>query len=413
MRARRFGSTALLAAGALILAGCTDGRDDTAARQPTTESTAGQSGPTAKETPQPAAKAPAGPPEEKKARPRDPVAPEPRSLSVTVSGDVLMHTGVWESAEVGGGRNGRQRYDFRPMFESMKPTYDKADLSVCHLEVPLAERNGPFESYPVFSGPPQVVAGLKWAGIDACTTASNHSVDQGFEGLQRTLDVLDTKGIEHAGTARTRREARTPTVFDVDGVQVALLSYTYGTNGLPLDADKPWSVDLLDVRRILGEAARARRDGAEIVMVGVHDGLEYQVQPSESQVQVFDALTRSEDIDLVYGHHAHVVQPVDTVNGTWVAYGLGNFIAQQLTSQPETYRGVTARFTFTESADGSFTARRPRLVATLITVYEPPTPTRVLNIRAALADPDTDPTMIPSLRAAARAVRGSVRQEVG
>jgi len=399
MRRHRLLATHALAAGALVLAGCTAGPDDDAAPPPTTSES------TAEET--------TGPDPTAEPEPQDPVPPEPRSLSVTVSGDVLIHSGVWESAEIFGTRTGRRAYDFRPMFESIKPVYDKADLSLCHLEVPLAEPDGPFESYPVFSGPPQVVDGLKWAGIDACTTASNHSVDQGFEGLERTLDVLDAEGIEHAGTARTRREARTPTVLEVEGVEVALLSYTYGTNGLPVDEDKPWSVNLLDTRRILAEAARARRAGAEIVMVSVHDGLEYQVEPSESQLQVFDILTRSEDIDLVYGHHAHVVQPVDKINGTWVAYGLGNFIAQQLTSQPETYRGVTVRFTFTESADGSFRVRYPKLVATLITPYEPSTPMRVLDIRAALADPDTDPALVPSLREARRQIRDSSRQEVG
>lgn len=375
-------ATALAAAGVLLLGACT--ADPAAAPAP-----APTSGPTVQDEPSP----------------REPAAPEPRSLSVTVSGDVLMHTGVWESAEAFGTQTGRQAYDFRPMFESIKPAYESADLAICHLETPLAEPGGPFRNYPLFSGPPQVADGLRWAGVDACTTASNHSVDQGFEGLERTLDVLDAEGIVHAGTARTRREARTPTVFEVNGVRVALLSYTYGTNGLPLDADKPWSVNLLDVRRILGETARARRAGAEIVMVGVHDGLEYQVQPSESQLQVFDALTRSPGIDLVYGHHAHVVQPVDKVNGTWVAYGLGNFMAQQQSSRPDTYRGLTVRFTFTEAADGGFAAEPPQLVPTFITPWEPPAPMRMLDVRAALADPDTDPALTGPLRTAWRAIR--------
>ncbi|MDQ3628555.1 MAG: CapA family protein [Actinomycetota bacterium] len=406
MREHPFLAGALLAAGALVLAGCTAGPDDGAAPGPTT-------GPTAQETTGPTAQETTEPTPRDRPRPRDPGTQEPRSLTLTVSGDVLMHTGVWESAEVFGTRTGRQSYDFRPMFESIKAVYESADLAICHLEGTLARPGGPFLSYPIFAGPPQVADGLEWAGIDACTTASNHSVDQGFEGLERTLDVLDAEGIEHAGTARTRREARTPTILEVEDIEVALLSYTYGTNGLPVDADKPWSVNLLDIRRILAEASRAREAGAEIVVVGVHDGLEYQVQPSESQLEVFDALTRSDDIDLVYGHHAHVVQPIDRVNGTWVAYGLGNFIAQQESSRPDTYRGLTARFTFTESADGDFTVRRPELIPTFITPWEPPTPMRLLDVRAELADPETDPALVGSLRAARRAVRDSAGQQVG
>jgi poly-gamma-glutamate synthesis protein (capsule biosynthesis protein) len=327
---------------------------------------------------------------------------QPREFTMAVSGDVLPHTGVWESAEAFAAARGREGYDFRPMFASMKPVYTGVDLAVCHLETPLARPSGPFLNYPVFSSPPQVLPALRWAGVDACTTASNHSVDQGFEGVRRTLDQLDRAGFEHTGTARDRRESRSPLVMDVNGVKVGLLSYTYGTNGLPVDADKPWSVNLIDTDAMIAEAARARRAGAEVVVAAVHDGLEYQVSPSETQLEVFDELTAAPEIDLVYGHHAHVVQPFDVVNGEWVAYGLGNFVAQQLSSQPETYRGMTARFEFVEREDGSFEVRPPRFVPTLITMSEP---MRVLDVRAALADPATDPDLLPTLRTALAEVK--------
>jgi poly-gamma-glutamate synthesis protein (capsule biosynthesis protein) len=329
----------------------------------------------------------------------------PRSFTLAVSGDVLPHTGVWKSAEQDAAARGREGYDFRPMFASMKPVYSGVDLAVCHLETPLASREGPLLNYPVFSSPPQVLPALRWAGIDACTTASNHSMDQGFEGIVRTLDQLDAAGIAHTGTARTRREATTPLVLDVAGVQVALLSYSYGTNGIPVDTDKPWSVNLIDIDRMIAEAARARRDGAEVVVVAVHDGLEYQVTPSEHQAEVYEQLTAAPEIDVVYGHHAHVVQPFDVVNGNWVAYGLGNFVAQQETWQPETYRGMTARFEFVEQADGSFEVRPPTFVPTMITSYSTGTPMRVLDVRSALTDPRTDPALVPALRRALAAVK--------
>lgn len=335
--------------------------------------------------------------------------PPPRTLSVVMSGDVLLHTGVWESARADAAARGLPGMDFRPMFAGMKPVYEDADLAVCHMEIPLAEPDGPFLNYPIFSGPPQVVRGLKWAGIDACTTASNHSVDQGLEGLLRTLRTLDANGIAHAGTAATRKDARTPLILDVNGVSVALLSYTYGTNGLPVPSDAPWSVPLIDVDDILAAAHRARADGAEIVMVALHVGTEYTTSPNEQQLAVYDALTRSRDIDLVYGHHAHVPQPFDVVNGNWVAYGLGNFVAQQSTAVPDTYRGVTARFDFVEQPDGSFEVQRARFVPTMITPYvEGGAPMRVLNAAAALRDPDTDPALLPSLRAAVASVRADV-----
>lgn len=336
-----------------------------------------------------------------------PSAPPPRRFSVVMSGDVLVHNGVWESAHEFAAAEGKSGYDFAPMFASMRPVFEGADLAICHLETPLADPDGPFRNYPLFSTPPQVVDGLKKAGIDACTTASNHSLDQGFTGLRRTLDTLDAKGVAHAGTARTRRESRTPLILDVAGVKVALLSYTYGTNGIPLPSDAPWSVPLIDPDRIKRDAHRARLDGAEVVIVALHEGTEYTTAPSSYQLDVVDQVTRSKDIDLVYGHHAHVPQPLDVVHGTWVAYGLGNFIAQQETDASETYRGVTVKFSFVEQPNGRFEVERARFLPTMITPYGG-RPMRVLDVPAALHDPSTDPALIPSLREALHAVRSAV-----
>jgi len=334
------------------------------------------------------------------------IAP-PRELTVVMSGDVLIHTGVWESARADAAAAGRSGMDFRPMFASMEPVYTDADLAICHLEVPLAERDGPFLNYPIFSAPPQVVRGLKAAGIDTCTTASNHSLDTGLEGLLRTLRTLDEKGVGHAGTAATRKQSKTPVIVDVDGVSVALLSYSYGTNGIPIPSEAPWSVPLIDTEKILRVAAKARAAGAEIVLVALHAGTEYTTSPNEQQLEVFDALTKSPDIDLVYGHHAHVPQPIDVVNGNWVAYGLGNFVAQQSTDVPDTYRGVTARFEFVEQPDGTFEVRKARFIPTMITPASGG-PMRVLNAPAALRDPDTEPALLSSLRDAVANVRQDV-----
>ncbi|MGI8612835.1 MAG: CapA family protein [Nocardioidaceae bacterium] len=332
----------------------------------------------------------------------------PRRVTVAMSGDVLIHSGVWESAHADALAEGRKGMDYRRVIAGMRPVYQHVDLAICHLETPLAKPRGPFLSYPIFSAPPQVVPALKWAGIDACTTASNHSVDQSFAGIRRSLADLDAAGIAHAGTATTRRQSRTPLLMDVGGVSVALLSYTFSTNGLPIPSRRPWSVPLINASQILSDAHQARSEGADIVMVALHAGNEYQTAPNDQQLRVYDALTRSPDIDLVYGHHAHVVQPFDVIHGTWVAYGLGNFVAQQLTSQPETYRGVTAEFTFVEQPDGGFQVTRARFVPTMITPYSPTTPMRVLDAPAALADPSTDPALRPQLRDVIAHVRADV-----
>ncbi|MGH3359436.1 MAG: CapA family protein, partial [Nocardioidaceae bacterium] len=327
----------------------------------------------------------------------------PDTISVAMSGDVLLHNGTWASAAADAAAAGRSGYDFAPMFESMRPFIAQADLAICHLETPLAPPEGPFENYPVFSAPPQVLRGLQETGYDLCTTASNHSVDKGFEGVARTIGAFDRNDLPFSGTASTRRQSRRTPFVDAAGAKVAVLSYTYGTNGLPVE--EPWSVNLIDPAVIKRDAAKATRRGADVVIVALHDGAEYVEEPTAHQRQIVDRITRSDDIDLVYGHHAHTSQPFDVVNGTWVAYGLGNFIAQQETVLPETYRGTTAEFTLARDGD-EWSVESASFVPTLITRQgEYVDSMRVLDARAALADPDTPAALLAKLRETIDAVR--------
>jgi poly-gamma-glutamate synthesis protein (capsule biosynthesis protein) len=332
-------------------------------------------------------------------------------VTVVMAGDVLMHDGLWEVARRHAERAGRGGMDFRPVFQPTRDLVSGADLAVCHMETPVAPPEGPFSSYPVFSVPPQTLAGVEAAGFDVCTTASNHSVDQGFEGVRRTLAELDRQGLEHTGTARSKRERDRLLHVDVEGIDVALLSYAYGTNGMPVDADKPWSVNLIDVAAIRQDARRARDEGADAVLVALHWGDEYQHEPSAYQLDVADAVTRIRDVDLVFGHHAHVVQPVRRVNGTWVAFGMGNFVAQQSTDVEGVYEGMIARFTLQPRAPGGgVDVRWAGYSPTYISRYDSAAPDmRVYDIGAALRDP----SLSPALKAEMRAARDRVRAVVG
>lgn len=312
---------------------------------------------------------------------------DPRQFTAVMNGDMLLHSGLWESARIDAQTTGRGALDFRPLLADMRPVVSDADLAICHMETPLAPAGGPFYSYPVFSAPPSIVPALRWAGYDACTTASNHSIDQGFEGLVRTLRDFDKAGIARAGTAETRKESITPLMLDVGGVSVALLSATYGTNGIPLPEGKPWSVPLIRPDKILRMAAKARGAGADVVMVALHWGLEYVHEPSTDQVAIARKLTESPDIDFLYGHHAHVVQPYDRVNGTWVVYGLGNAIAQQDTAVEGVYDGNTCRVTFREQRNGGFEVAKLEYIPTMITHYDGVHPMRWLNVPQSLGDP--------------------------
>lgn len=324
--------------------------------------------------------------------PSAPAAPSPSpvtTLTVVAAGDLLVHEGLTAQAAADARATDRPGHDFTEVLAAVAPVISQADLAICHMEQPLAEPEGPFTGYPLFSAPPQLADAAAAAGFDTCSTASNHSLDTGVEGVKRTLDNLDRVGVAHAGTARTEREAATPTILDVRGVKVAHLSYTFSFNGIPLPEDKPWLANQLEPDAILAEARRARSAGAEIVIASLHWGTEYQVAADEGQIGLARRLLAADEIDLIVGHHAHVVQPFEKIGEKWVAYGLGNLTARFPDGSPEnTQDSVVPRFTFTRAGDGTWKVTDVEVVAAFME-YRPAA--RVVNLPVALADRDLDP----------------------
>ncbi|MGI8710071.1 MAG: CapA family protein, partial [Acidimicrobiales bacterium] len=267
------------------------------------------------------------------------------------------------------------------------------DVAICHMETPVAPDQERLTGYPAFGGPVELVDAAKVAGYDGCSNASNHSLDRGRDGIAATLDRFDAEGLRHAGTARTAEEALATTVYDVKGVKVAHLSYAYGFNGYRLPAEAPWAANEIDPDRITAAAARARHDGADLVVVSVHWGTEYRSEPDQYQRDVAARLVASPDIDLIVGTHAHVVQPIDQVQGTYVLWGLGN----QLANQREVPRsdGLTAIASAARDAGGRWRVTGVEGVPTWV---EPAT-FRVLPAVPTLADP----AIAPGLRAALQA----------
>jgi poly-gamma-glutamate synthesis protein (capsule biosynthesis protein) len=284
-----------------------------------------------------------------------------------------------------GGHSGRDDYDFRPLLSGIKPVVAGADLAICHEEVPLARRGGPYRSFPRFSVPPHVVAAIKATGYDLCTTSSNHALDQGFAGLKRTLDALDRAGIRHVGTNRTARAAKTPVVFKTrSGVRIGVVAATFSTNGIPSPPGKSWAVNRLGAGSLLDQAKRAKASGADIVLAAVHAGTEHSPRENSQQRELARELTASSDVDLVYMHHSHTVQPWRKMNGKWVVYGLGNTVAQHQENLLRGHEGVTARFTFTQDEAGRYRVAKAEYIPTLVTRYTPGKPARLLQVSAAL-----------------------------
>ncbi|MEU5654970.1 CapA family protein [Streptomyces sp. NPDC047737] len=284
-----------------------------------------------------------------------------RTFTLLASGDILPHSTIIDRAAADAGGRG---YDFRPMLKGAAPAVSGADLAICHMETVYGQQGGPYTGYPTFKSPPEVATALRATGFDSCSTASNHTLDDGAQGIGRTLDALDRAGVAHAGSARSAEEASRPTLLRAgkgkDAAKVAHLAYTYGTNDLPLPAGQPWAVNLIDKDRIVADARAARKAGADVVVVSLHWGTEWQDAPDEVQLGLGRELTASgtgerPDIDLIIGTHAHVPQAYEKVGGTWIVYGMGNQIAGSMVNHdgvhdPRAGESSMGRFTFAPPA---------------------------------------------------------------
>ncbi|HEX7135598.1 MAG TPA: CapA family protein [Iamia sp.] len=319
-------------------------------------------------------------------------APPELVRTLAFGGDLLTHMPLVAGAQRYGATTGVP-YDFGPMLAPMAPVLGGVDLALCHLEVPLVGEGQQVTGYPSFHAPRELAGAIARSGYDGCSTASNHSLDGGRPAIDATLATFDALGLGHVGTARSPEEDVAPRLYSLDGVVVAHLSYSYGFNGYEPPADAPWVVDRIDPAVIARDAAAARAAGAHLVVVSVHWGTEYQHDPDTFQRDTAAAVTAIGDVDLVVGHHAHVVQPVEQVAGTWVVFGLGN----QLSNQDADVKrdGLTVVVTVAGPAGGRLAVRSIEAVPTYVDLgtYE------VLPTAATLARPDLDPGLRAELEA--------------
>ncbi|MEV6617381.1 CapA family protein [Streptomyces sp. NPDC051051] len=279
-------------------------------------------------------------------------APAPtRGFTLVATGDIVPHASVIDRARFDAGGTG---HDFGPMFAGIQPVVTGADLALCQLEAVRVAAD------PAAASPPRLAAALAATGYDGCSTASDHALDDGPGGVRRTLDALDGAGVRHAGTARSEAEAAAVPLLNAGPAKVAHLAYAYDTDGRPLPDGQPWALSLIDENKIVADARNARRAGADVVVVSLHWGTEWQDAPDDRQLALARTLTASRtggrpDIDLILGSHAHVPQAYEKVNGTWVVYGLGDQVAGETPNSagvvdPRANQSSVARFTFSPPA---------------------------------------------------------------
>ncbi len=289
--------------------------------------------------------------------PSDPEKPEaPRKTTVSTSGDILIHSPVWyRAADNGGGT-----YDFSPMFGAIEPFVRGVGLSVCQMETPLT--SGEPSGYPIFATPVEIADGIRKAGWDACSTASNHTLDRGPEGVAQTIAALRDEGVRSTGSATRRRQAERPLVMDASGIRIGLVAYTDFSNlGAPAEPSNlnllPFDAPVEEKRRVVEQdVERAIEAGADTVLVSIQWGAENSTTPNDSQLELARAITSIPGVAAIAGQGPHVVQPIERINGKFVVFSSGNLLSNQSAAAglpAETQYGLIALFRLRSDGNGT------------------------------------------------------------
>ena len=257
-------------------------------------------------------------------------------ITLLFAGDLMQHQ--WQ---IDAARRPDGSYDYTPCFQYVKEEVSRADVAIANLEVTLAGR--PYRGYPQFSAPDEYAQAVKEAGFDVLLTANNHCLDRRQKGLERTIRVLDSLQIPSVGTYtdKSDRESRYPLIIERNGFRIALLAYTYATNGI--EAQAPNIVNYIDKAQIMEDIRKARMQKADVIIACMHWGIEYRMLPEYQERQMADWVI-AQGVDHVIGGHPHVLQPMEirpddyTAARHVVVYSLGNYISNM--SAPNTDGGA-------------------------------------------------------------------------
>jgi poly-gamma-glutamate synthesis protein (capsule biosynthesis protein) len=252
-----------------------------------------------------------------------PTRAQTSQLKLVFTGDIMGHDAQIASALA----TGEPGYDYEPCFEYLRPYLQGADLVIGNLEVTFA--GTPYSGYPAFSSPDELADALKWAGFDILVNANNHALDRGRNGVIRTIEVLERKGIIQTGTFPDSawRETYYPLILEKYGIRIALLNYTYGTNGIR--DQPPVIVNRIDTTLMIEDLKKAKSAEPDFILVTLHWGNEYEATESEGQQELAGFLFRN-GAHAIIGSHPHVIQPIRGDGaGNLVVFSMGNLISNQ------------------------------------------------------------------------------------
>ena len=265
---------------------------------------------------------PAGGPARREASPTAGwMPPPPQRVKLWFGGDVMQHLPQVTAAQQGEG------FDYTPVFAALTPRMRAADLAVVNLETTLTRR-GRYTGYPLFRSPTALADALRDAGVDVAVLANNHCCDGGAEGIRTTISELDRCGIRHTGVFADSIDYKknNPLYLKYCGMRLALVNYTYGTNGMPVPEGTV--VNLIDTVRMAADLAQARAAGVDFIVACVHWGNEYERRENAGQ-RALAAFLQRHGVGVVVGSHPHVVQPWTADSSHVVLYSLGNLVSNQ------------------------------------------------------------------------------------
>lgn len=276
------------------------------------------------------------------------------TIKLCVIGDIMCHNTQFKDA-----LNSSNTYDFSYVFSEIEPYFKNNDLNIGNLETTFAGSSRAYSGYPTFNTPEALATDLKELGINVLSTANNHCMDTGYKGLVNTLDTLDSKGLEHMGTYRTEEESNSILIKDINGIKIAFLSYTYGTNGIPVPSNKSFSVNLINKEKILEDIQKAKDNNVDLICTNMHWGVEYLDSPNSEQKELANFLFVN-GVDIILGSHPHVLEKMEKVNVTttdgknkdcFVIYSLGNFVSGQVKTNTRT--SIILNLSITKKTDDS------------------------------------------------------------
>ena len=278
---------------------------------------------------------------------------EDTNIKIAVIGDIMCHNSQYKDAY----DSKNNTYDFSYVFSDIKEYISSADIAIGNLETTFAGKERGYSNYPRFNTPEQLATNLKDFGIDVVSTANNHCMDTNYTGLVSTLKYLDEAGISRTGTNETEEQQNQILVKDVNGVKIAFLSFTYGTNGITIPVDKSFAVNLIDEDLILRQIKLAKEQNPDLICVSMHWGVEYQLKQNQEQEKLKDLLFNN-GVDIILGSHPHVLQPMKNETITlydgstkdcFVIYSLGNFMSGQ--TKENTRSSVILNIDITKSGE--------------------------------------------------------------